>query len=86
MGGRFHERLKEFLAAILSRPVKEAARFPGDTRSWSRQRTMPLPDIIQCTLGKKGLTTVMEVRQYFQDAGKEEQTVSKQDYLQQRRK
>jgi hypothetical protein len=28
----------------------------------------------------------MEVRQYFQNAGKEEQTVSKQDYLRQRRK
>jgi hypothetical protein len=35
---------------------------------------------------KKGLTTTMEVRQYFQEAGQEEQTVSKQDYLRQRQK
>jgi hypothetical protein len=77
MGERAQERLKGFLTAILSRRVKEAARFPGDTRSWSRQRTMALPDIIRCTLKKKGLTTTMEVRQYFQEAGKEEQTVSR---------
>jgi hypothetical protein len=47
---------------------------------------MPLEDIIMCTLGKKGLSTVMEIRHYFQAVGKMEQTVSKQDYLRQRQK
>jgi hypothetical protein len=47
---------------------------------------MPLHDILTCTLVKKGLSTAMEVRQYFQGIGKEEQTVSKQAYLQQRQK
>jgi hypothetical protein len=57
-----------------------------DENSWSRQRDMPLHDILACTLGKKGLSTAMEVRQYFQGIGKEEQMVSKQAYLQQRQK
>jgi hypothetical protein len=47
---------------------------------------MPLGDILACTLGKKGLSSYMEIRQYFQAAGKMEQTVSKQDYLRQRQK
>jgi hypothetical protein len=81
-----HERFGEFQAGILSDRVKDAARFSGDTARWSRQRDMPLPDIIRCTLGRKGLTAAMELRQYFQGAGKEEQTVSKQDYLRQRQK
>jgi hypothetical protein len=45
---------------------------------------MPLSDILRCTLGKKGLTTVMELRRYFQEAGEGEPAVSKQDYLRQR--
>ena len=47
---------------------------------------MPLHDILTCTLAKKGLSATMEIRQYFQAAGKVEQTVSKQDYFKQRQK
>ena len=47
---------------------------------------MPLEDMLMCTLAKKGLSTTMEVRHYFQAADKMEQTVSKQDYLRQRQK
>jgi hypothetical protein len=47
---------------------------------------MPLGDILTCTLAKKGLTTTMEIRQYFQAVQRTEQTVSKQDYLKQRQK
>jgi hypothetical protein len=43
-----------------------------------------LKDMLLCALGKKGLTTTMEVRHYFQAAEKAERTVSKQDYLRQR--
>jgi hypothetical protein len=45
---------------------------------------MPLKDMLLCALGKKGLTTTMEVRHYFQEAERAEQTVSKQNYLRQR--
>jgi hypothetical protein len=47
---------------------------------------MPLSDILRCTLGKKGLTTVMELRRYFQETREGEPAVSKQDYLRQRQK
>ena len=47
---------------------------------------MPLDDILKCTLARKGLSTAMEIRQYFQAAQKMEQMVSKQDYLKQRQK
>jgi hypothetical protein len=46
---------------------------------------MPLEDILLCTLGKKGLTTAIEVRQYFQATENREQMVSKQDYFQRRK-
>jgi len=80
------ERIKQFFEEIHSERIKEAARNPDNLGSWTRQRDMPLHDILTCTLAKKGLSTAMEVRQYFQAAGKEEQTVSKQGYLQQRQK
>jgi len=47
---------------------------------------MPLGDMLICTLAKKGLSAIMELRQYFQAANKIERTVSKQDYLRQRQK
>ena len=47
---------------------------------------MPLEDILMCTLAKKGLSATMELRHYFQAAEKVEKTVSKQDYLKQRKK
>jgi hypothetical protein len=47
---------------------------------------MPLHGIVTCTLTKKGLSAVMEIRQYFQMAEKMEQAVSKQDYLKQRQR
>ena len=80
------ERIKQFFEGIHSERIKEAARKPDNLSSWTRQRDMPLYDILTCTLAKKGLSTVMEVRQYFQAVGKEEQTISKQGYLQQRQK
>ena len=79
-------RIEDLFEKIQSRAIRGAARLAGDIGSWSRQRNMPLGDILTCTLAKKGLSAVMEVRQYFQSADKVEQTVSKQDYLKQRQK
>jgi len=47
---------------------------------------MPLEDIILCTLSKKGLTTSMEMHKYFTEKGVSAMNVSKQAYLQQRKK
>jgi len=77
-------RIKQLFKEIHSAEIRGTARNADDEVSWTRQRNMPLHDILTCTLAKKGLSAVMELRQYFQAAGKMEQTVSKQDYLKQR--
>ncbi|MDR1278785.1 MAG: hypothetical protein LBK02_08540, partial [Treponema sp.] len=84
MEGGARQRYGELQERIRSEGIKESARLTGKPGSWTRERNMPLKDIVLCALGKKALTTTMEVRQYFQAAEKVEQTVSKQDYLRQR--
>jgi len=79
-------RFERLFSEIHSEQIKIWARKDSDYYSWSRQRNMPLHDILTCILAKKGLSTTMELRQYFQAVQKMEQTVSKQDYLKQRQK
>jgi hypothetical protein len=79
-------RFKKLKKEIHSRRVQEWSRKAGDRSSWTRQRKMPLHDILISTLARKGLSAVMEIRHYFQTAEKMEKTVSKQDYLKQRQK
>jgi hypothetical protein len=79
-------RVKDLFEEIHDKEIRGTARLAGDISSWSRQRNMPVSDILACTLAKKGLSAVMELRQYFQSADKVEQTVSKQDYFKQRQK
>lgn len=86
MSEKIYKRIRELYKEISSELIKKAARSEGDESSWTRQRIMPLSDILTCILGKKGLSTVIEIREYFQSLGKEEQAVSKQDYLRQRQK
>jgi hypothetical protein len=81
-----YRRFEQLLEEIHSERVRTWARHDGDFSSWTRQRDMPLEDILLCTLAKKGLSTTMEVRHYFQAVERAEQTVSKQDYLRQRQK
>jgi hypothetical protein len=76
-------RIAQLFEEIHGKGIRDASLLSGDLCSWSRQRKMPLGDMLACTLAKKGLSTTMEVRHYFQAAGK---TVSKQDYLKQRQK
>lgn len=47
---------------------------------------MSLEDIILCTLSKKGLTAAMEIHKYFTQKGANYMNISKQVYLQQRKK
>ncbi|WP_313758277.1 hypothetical protein [Tissierella sp.] len=56
------------------------------TNSFIRKRKMPLEDIILCVLSKKGLTTAMEIHKYFIQKGATSMSISKQGYLQQRKK
>ena len=79
-------RIEQLLLEIYSEQIKQFAQQAGDSGSWTRQRKMPLSDIILCIMAKKGLTAVMELRHFFNETGKAGQAVSKQDYLRQRRK
>jgi len=77
-------RIDQLFEELCSEWIKDKARQAENPGSWTRQRKMPLSDILFCTLGKKGLSTIMELRHHFQAINKVEKTVSKQDYLRQR--
>ena len=81
---KIYTRINQLFEEIRSKEIREASRNTGNNASWTRQRKMPLNDILTSVLAKKGLSTVMEIRHYFQAVGRMEQTVSKQDYLKQR--
>jgi hypothetical protein len=82
MGEGVPGRIEELPANIRNAWHKAWARVSGDTGSWTRKRRMPLVDVLMSILNKKGLSATMEVRQFFQATGREDATVSKQDYLQ----
>ena len=86
VGYKVYERIEQLFSEIQSKWINEKARQEGDNSSWTRQRNMPLEDILTCILSKKGLSTTMEIRRYFQEVNRMEQIVSKQNYLKQRKK
>ena len=45
--------------------LKEHARKAGG-HTFSRERKLPLLELLVCTLSKKGLTTEMELRNYYE--------------------
>jgi glutathione S-transferase len=83
---RLHERIERLKADIESGWIYLQARLEGDETSWTRKRKMPLSDMLRSVLGRKGLTTRMELRQYFQALVAWEREVTKQDYLKRRKK
>jgi len=85
-GEAVYARIKQLFEEIRSERIKKAARKSGELCSWTRKRIMPLHDMLICILAKKGLSAAMEIRKFFEAAGKMEQSVSKQDYLKQRKK
>jgi hypothetical protein len=80
------ERAERLYKEMQSERIREAARGSEDEVTWTRQRKMPLKDILLCTLNKKGLSTTMELRHYFKETQRAEGQVSVQAYLKQRRK
>lgn len=85
MSNSYINRFKKMFDSVNSDIVKTYARLDKQN-SFIRKRTKPLIDIILCTLSKKGLTTSMELHQYFTQKGEYEMNISKQGYLQQRKK
>ena len=54
--GEGSRRFGKLQAGLSGEPAQAAARLPGDDGRWTRNRSMPLEDILRCTLFKKGLT------------------------------
>jgi hypothetical protein len=59
--------------------IKGTARLAGDAKSWTRNRSMTLANILMCATGRKALTGLMEIRQFFKTI--DGAAVSKQDYF-----
>ena len=71
---------------LLSDPeLVNYARKNGNN-TFSRNRKMPLKDMLLCCLSKKGLTTAFELRNYFKEKAKASMQLSVQGYLQQRKR
>jgi rhodanese-related sulfurtransferase len=83
---QFEGRFGELMDGIKGDGIKETARMAGDTSSWTRNRAMPLNDVILSAIGKKALSASMEIRHYFQSKGEPDSIISKQDYFAQRKK
>lgn len=85
MAKSYFRRYKKIYDIINSRELQEHAHL-GNQHSFTRKRKMCLKDIVLCALSKKGLTAAMELRQYFRQKCCEAMNISKQGYLQQRKK
>jgi hypothetical protein len=85
MKNDYRRRFEMILNMIRSPAILEYARLKGLPNSFSRRRKMPADDVIISILGRKGLTTAMEIRDYLKEKG-EEINISKQAYLKQRLK
>lgn len=53
------------LSEKLSDPALAERARKINSNTFSRNRKMPLKDILLCCLSKKGLTTTLELRNYF---------------------
>ena len=79
-------RFKQLSKHLSEEEIKVCARLPGSgEQTFTRNRKMPLKDMILCCLAKKGLTTVFELRHYFWQRNNG-MKISKQGYLQQRKR
>ena len=85
MRGSYIERIQK-LSEKLSDPNLAVRARKMDSNTFSRNRKMSLKDILLCCLSKKGLTTALELRNYFKQKGDLYMEISKQGYLQQRKR
>jgi hypothetical protein len=59
-GKAVYVRIKQLFEEIRSERIKKAARKSGELRSRTRERIMPLHDILTFILAKKGLSAATE--------------------------
>ena len=81
----YEKRFEKLIQLLSSDELLPYAR-QNNNNTFSRIRKMPLKDILLCCLAKKGLTTDMELRKYFKEKNEISIKISKQGYLQQRKR
>jgi len=85
MKGDYIKRIQKLSEKLSDPALAERAR-KINSNSFSRNRKMSLRDVLMCCLSKKGLTTTMELRNYFKQKDDLCMRISKQGYLQQRKR
>lgn len=85
MKGSYIERIQK-LSERLEEPALAKHARKINSNAFSRNRKMSLKDILLCCLSKKGLTTTLELKNYFKQKDVSFTRISKQGYLQQRRR
>lgn len=85
MSGAYIKRIQKLSERLSDPALAEHARGTK-SNTFSRNRKMPLKDILLCCLSKKGLTTALELRNYFKQKEDFAMIISKQGYLQQRKR
>lgn len=85
MRSTYMKRIQKLSEKLSDPALAERAR-KINSNTFSRNRKMPLKDILLCCLSKKGLTTTLELRNYFIQKDVPSMKMSKQGYLQQRKR
>lgn len=78
-------RFPKFSDRLMEPALANHAR-KKDSNTFTRNRKMPLKDMVLCCLSKKGLTTIFELRNYFRQKEAWPMKLSVQGYLQQRKR
>lgn len=81
----YMRRFQKFSDQLMDPELANHAR-KKDSNTFTRNRKMPLKDMVLCCLSKKGLTTSFELRNYFKQKEAWPMQLSVQGYLQQRKR
>lgn len=81
----YMRRFQKFSDRLMDPELATHAR-KKDRNTFTRNRKMPLKDMLLCCLSKKGLTTIFELRNYFKQKEVWPMQLSVQGYLQQRKR
>ena len=85
MKATYMKRFQTLSHALKNTDLMERARM-DEHNTFSRKRKMPFEDILLSCLARKGLTTTLELRTYFKQKEDLSMEISKQGYLQQRKR
>ncbi|WP_446787581.1 IS4 family transposase [Macellibacteroides fermentans] len=85
MANDYKTRYSNMLEEIQAPKILEYSRLEDNPNSFSRKRKMPVDDLIISVLSRKGLTTAMDIFDYYEEK-KTNDAISKQAYLKQRKK